>query len=258
MNDAASESWATMPGDLRPSRAHVDVWRVPLDTAATAFERVEALTPLLSDDERERAARFKFDDKRAEFTVTRAALRRVIGVLLDAYPASLAFTYSAMGKPTLDPARLTPDGHAVEFNVSHTTGVALIAVAAGRAVGVDVETLRRDADHKALSERFFAPSEAKRIAALPEAERHAAFFRCWTRKEAYVKAHGGGVAGGLDHFQVSLAPGEPAALVATRPDPREAARWWMADLPVEDPYRAAVCAACAPGEVPALRTWQIP
>jgi len=236
----------------------VDVWRVPFDIFDDE-ERFNAVFFSMSPDEVERMQRFKVESKQFEYAVTRSTLRIVLGKLMRRPDAALRFTYSPMGKPSLDPSLNTDwQGHRVEFNVSHTAEMAVIALTCGRPVGIDVESERRDADHLALARRYFAPAEAAELEAIDENARPAAFFRCWTRKEAFVKAHGGGVAGGLDHFEVTLATDQPAAIRATHQDPDEAARWWMADVPVDEPYVASVVAARQPGEALTLRTWQLP
>ena len=167
----------------------VHVWRVELD-------RVEPAT--LSADERARAARFARDIDRARFVASRTALRRVLGDYLGYAAELVSFRYGARGKPSLDlePAPL-------DFNLSHSRGVALVAVARARAVGVDVER-HRAVDPDALAASCFSPAEQRALAAIAPRDRLAAFFRGWTRKEALIKAHGDGLYLPLDRFTVSL------------------------------------------------------
>ena len=146
-------------------------------------------------------------------------------------PAELVFRYSEKDKPSLALA-----GNRVEFNVSHSGTRALLAFARGRALGVDVEKIREDLDPDALAHRFFSSEEQSQLAALPTSEKFHGFFRCWTRKEAFIKAKGAGLSLPLDQFDVSLRPGEENALLATRPDrsrgrtlvpARRASRGWL-------------------------------
>jgi 4'-phosphopantetheinyl transferase len=110
----------------------------------------------------------------------------------------------------------------------------------GRAIGVDVEKVRSDLEADRIAARFFSPSERRALQSVPEHLRLGAFFDCWTRKEAYIKAIGGGLSLPLDQFDVSFRPGDPARLLATRPEPAEAGRWAIRALDMGADYRAAV------------------
>src|SRR5208283_6416 len=130
----------------------------------------------------------------------------------------------------------------LDFNVSHTAGLALLAFARGRKIGIDVERIRRDFGTAEIAERFFSKAERAALRELPQEQRHEAFFRCWTRKEAFIKALGEGLSHPLDQFDVSLAPGQPAALLAARPHAEEVTRWSLWDLQVPGDYSAALAA----------------
>nr|ASV46661.1 hypothetical protein [uncultured bacterium] len=131
-------------------------------------------------------------------------------------------------------------GRGIRFNVSHSGEMALYAFARGRELGVDVEEVRRMEDGLHIAERFFSQAEVAVFRSLPEEIRDDAFFNCWTRKEAYIKAVGEGLSFPLHVFDVSLAPGEPARLLASR-DPQQAERWSLRGLPDPAPgYRAAI------------------
>ena len=111
----------------------------------------------------------------------------------------------------------------------------------GRALGVDVEQLRENFDHAAIARRFFSEQEQHQLAALTPSERYHGFFRCWTRKEAYIKAQGAGLSLPLHQFDVSLKPGDLNALLATRPDSVEASRWSLQEVMAGEGYVGAVC-----------------
>ncbi len=231
---------------LREGEAHV--WRAGLEPGATTLRR---LWEILSTDEQERADRFHFQRDREHFVAARGGLREILGRYTGAAPQSLRFSYDYYGKPSLSvDAGDTPP----RFNVSHSGGVALYAVAAGRAVGVDVERVREDFAGLDIAKNFFSPDEVAALSALPAEERAAAFFDCWTRKEAYIKARGQGLSHPLHLFTVSLTPGRPAALLRTDDDPGEAARWSLVELFPGEGYRGALAFE---GELSSLRCWAL-
>jgi 4'-phosphopantetheinyl transferase len=243
----AVTDWITPPSDTELHRDEVHVWRVALDQPP---DTKAVLLGTLSEDERARAERFRFERDRAHFVAARGALRCVLGRYLGAAPGALRFNYDAYGKPSLAPEFA---GGELEFNLSHSHSLALVAVARGRAVGVDVERVRAEVSGPEIAERFFSPPEFAALRALPAAEQTRAFFDCWTRKEAFVKARGEGLSHPLDEFDVSLAPGEPAALLSVRNDPREAARWSLRALDAGAGYAAALAVE---GVDWRLSTWQ--
>lgn len=223
--------WERAPAQVRAVGDEVHVWRASCRLTAT---EILTLRRLLSDDELERAKRFHFARDRDHYTAARAALRVILGRYLNLPPAGLRFKYNSFGKPTLDGG-----AGGLRFNLSHSGGLALYAVALGREVGVDVEHLKDEMDG-GVAERFFSPSEVAALRSLaPEAQKRA-FFDCWTRKEAYIKARGEGLSLPLDSFDVSVAPDEPAALLRTRDDAGEASRWTLHELSPGPGYAAAL------------------
>jgi 4'-phosphopantetheinyl transferase len=210
--------------------ASVHVWRIEL--AVSEAEQAERAA-LLAPDERARAAGFHFERDRRRWTAARGAVRALLAGYTAVPPASLLFRLGPHGKPALDgPAA----GGGVDFNVSHSGDLALCAVARTRAVGVDVEAVRPDFATDQVARRFFAPAEVAALAALPPHQRVGAFFACWTRKEAYIKARGTGLALGLDRFEVSLAPDRPAALLAALDEPDAVSRWRLVALEPGEGY----------------------
>ena len=202
---------------------------------------------LLSTDEQERAARFRIERPRNDFIQTRGTLRILLARYLGTKPQDLTFEYSEYGKPLLNgPCD-------VRFNVSHTDGLALIAFVRKREIGIDVEKIRPGPDARKLADRFFSDGERRSLENLSGGELQAAFFRCWTRKEAYIKAKGEGLSLPLHQFDVSVAADEPQALLATRPDPCEADRWSVCDLPTSRGYAAALAVAETGDRLNALR-----
>lgn len=214
----------------------VHVWRTTLDMAVSD---VAKLRQILSQDERERADRFHFEADRRRGVIGRGYLRLLLGQILNVPPSELRFEYDEFGKPGLMPKREP----ALEFNISHSGDLILIAIAIGRAVGVDVEKIRNDLDPVGIAAHFFSASECKILASLAGSDRYNAFFACWTRKEAYLKARGIGLSLPLDQFDVSFLPHEAPRLLATRPDPAEAGRWKLEALDVASDHAATLAAA---------------
>lgn len=240
-------SWPEAPERPVLAAGEVHVWLADLDQGEETLRR---LSGLLSEDELTRAARFHFRRDRDRFVAARGALRGILGRYVGAEPRLLRFSYDHYGKPSL---RGEDSRDGLRFNVSHSGGVALYALARGREVGVDVELVREEFAGFDIAERFFSEREVSALRALPPREHARAFFDCWTRKEAYIKARGEGLSHPLHRFAVSLAPGEAAALLWTGEDPREAARWSLVALPLGESYRAALAVE---GEAPALRLWR--
>jgi 4'-phosphopantetheinyl transferase len=222
------------PGTFpRLSAGELQVWRVELDRPPSARER---LAEWLSPDERQRAERFVRDEDRQSFIVSHAALRTILAGYLGLSPGDVEMKARPDGKPELPPF---PEKPFLRFNLTHSAGMAMVAVALEREVGVDVERVRPIEDIGSLVKRYFAPGEQSTWRGLPVGEQLAAFFRCWTRKEAYLKARGVGLSLGLDQFEVSLAPGEPPGLL-WRGDARDCVeRWSVFDVSPGGGFAAA-------------------
>ena len=191
---------------IEPARA---LWAPPLGALAAHGLGV------LSEAEVARASRFHFERDRVQFVRSHVAMRHILSWYVSVEPRALRFEANAFGKPHL--AVAGQDGYTdVQFNLSHAGGMALLAVARGVALGVDVEPIRADFAWQPIAKRFFSRRERDDIAGLPEHEQYRAFFRCWTRKEAYIKARGQGLSLPLASFDVSVRPDEPAALLEVR------------------------------------------
>ncbi|MFY9779397.1 MAG: 4'-phosphopantetheinyl transferase superfamily protein [Candidatus Baltobacteraceae bacterium] len=222
------------PGFLPPLPdygAEVHVWSVRLDEDAAALAE---FAQLLAEDERERAARLRFERDRRAFVLARGALRILLGAYAGEPPAEIAFAYGAAGKPRL------ASGAPLDFNVSHSGGFALFAFARDCELGLDVEAVRPVERLDEIAERFFCTEERQELRALSAAERELAFFRCWTRKEAFIKATGEGLSAPLDRFRVTLRPGEAARLLHVGGDRGQARAWTMHDLALGTAYAGAL------------------
>ena len=218
--ESDSRKWHTPPQPLTLDHNTVHIWRASLDQPSRILQ---TLSTYLSPDEQQRAARFHFDRDRTRYITDRGILRSILGKHLDIAPDRLLFSYGPRGKPEL----IQDDNIPVRFNVSHTQAQALFAVTRDRVLGIDIEYMRPLAEIEHLAEQCFSVVEQTVFRGLPEQERQVAFYRCWTRKEAYVKALGDGLAAPLDRFDVTLGPGEPARLIRVAADPDEAQRWSM-------------------------------
>lgn len=212
----------------------VHVWRASLDMDVCS---IASLHQTLSADEQQRAARFYFQNDQQHFTAARGLLRAILSRYLDKAPSDLSFCYNAHGKPSL----ITADGEdTVNFNVSHSQGLALYAVTRDRNIGIDIERIRTNIACEEIAQRFFSPRETSVLRSLSANIKHKAFFNCWTRKEAYIKATGKGLAIPLNQFEVSLIPGEPAALLSIKGDINAARNWSLYNLNPSPDYAAAL------------------
>ncbi|MDX6529270.1 MAG: 4-phosphopantetheinyl transferase [Blastocatellia bacterium] len=227
------------PG-LPPDQVHV--WRVSLDQNP---DRISESNEILSADERDRAARFHFAKDRNQFIEARAALRLLLSRYLELSPRELTFSFGSHGKPALAQEL----SNNLRFNLSRRHGLALVAFASNREIGVDVELVRNDLALFEAAENFFSATESAAWRSLPADLQVRGFYNCWTRKEAYIKARGEGLSFPLRQFDVSLAPGEPARLIEVRGDTSEADRWTLHELPVNEGYVGALAIEGAGVEV---------
>lgn len=242
MKNTDSSLWAVPPQRLELGIHQVDIWRARLELSLQELNR---LHQTLSEEEKERAERFHFPADRDRYITAHGSLRDVLGRYLGCAPEELTFSENPYGKPALN-------DHRLEFNLSHSGDFVLLAVTRERKVGIDVERIRLESSSSAIARRYFSRAEVAGLESLPLKQREKAFFTCWTRKEAYIKAQGMGLSLPLESFDVSLLPDEPAILRATRPETGEASRWTLFDLKVAPCYAAA---AAVEGTDLELRRW---
>jgi 4'-phosphopantetheinyl transferase len=224
---------------LSLATGEVHVWRMELEQSPDVLQRFRTT---LEADELRRASRFHFDRHRNSFVAGRGFLRYVLGRYLDSRPEALRFSYGEYGKPALDGT--------LHFNMSHSHGLALLAITEDRQIGVDVEHVRADFATEEIARHFFSHSEVESFNALAKEDQIAAFFRCWTRKEAFIKATGRGLSQPLDAFDVTLAPGVAAELLRVEED--DASRWSMSDIDAGVDYAAALVVE---GAAATIRYW---
>lgn len=228
------EVWLPPPAAYVAEDDAVHVWRTCLDVPPAAHD---TLWHTLSPDERARAGSFHRAYDRVRFIAARGYLRVILGRYLARPPDQLRFAANAYGKPVLVPEHHGTPPH---FSVSHSRALALYAITGRRQVGIDLEYIQPDFPYREIAEQFFSPREIATLLALPVAWQRGAFFAGWTRKEAYVKARGIGLSLPLNQFDVSLAPGEPPALLRVHGIEHEAAQWSLHHLQPDSGYAAAV------------------
>jgi 4'-phosphopantetheinyl transferase len=200
----------------------------------TAGKRTsEGLYSALSEDERQRAGRFHFDIHRQRYVLARGLLRAILGHYLDVEASAVQLAYGPHGKPAVMGAPL-------RFNLSHSEDLAVYALARELELGVDVERIRPMPDADGIARRYFSPAERAQLYRVSPDRFAQAFFHCWTRKEAYVKALGGGLSVPLDGFQVSLLPQDPSRLLRIEGDAQRAAEWSLLNLDAAEGYAGAL------------------
>lgn len=228
--------WRPPPKHLNLAPGEVHVWLSSLDCPPP---QMDIFMRTINDEERDRAARFHFQKDRDHFIAARGVLRDILSRYLGIEPHRLRFQYSNYGKPSLAEQ---PRKDRLCFNISHSRGLALFGLTCGREIGVDLEYVRSGLADEQIAERFFSTYEVRTLRALPKHLQNEAFFNCWTRKEAYIKARGEGLSLPLHLFDVSLVPGEPAALLSTRVDEQESSHWMLRELFPADGFVGAVAA----------------
>ncbi len=250
--NASTQSYPWPVPEIFPSlgAGEVHVWSVDLTGPSSWLGECRKV---LSSEETDRAGRFKFDRDRDAYVIGRGTLRHLLARYLATDPERLRFQYQAHGKPELAPFFQTPSGGPIEFNLSHSGGEALIALTLDGPLGVDLERFRESVLRDGLAERFFAPEEAEVLASLKNEEQLPAFFQCWTRKEAFLKAHGGGLSMGLDSFAVTLRPHDPPALLWFKGDPEASRRWRIHTLSTPPDFAANLVAPTSANRVQCFR-----
>jgi 4'-phosphopantetheinyl transferase len=206
------------------------VWRARLDGHE---QDASSLTLLLSPDEQQRALRFHFDRDRRHFIVARGLLRLLLGQYAGCAPEQIEFCYGPQGKPALA-GRID-----LQFNIAHSHGAGLFAFTMDAPIGVDAEYIG-SIEYDDLAARFFSAAERAALTTVSPERRQDAFFACWTRKEAYVKALGSGLNVPLDRFDVAAVPDGPARLLVDRGDPDAAGEWALHDIDGGPGFRAAL------------------
>lgn len=216
-------------------------------------DSIQAFRSVLSRDEVQRANRFTFETDKSRFVIARAAMRQILAGYMGVAPQKLTFYYSQNGKPELH----TDFGNTgLKFNLTHSRDLALLAVTRGGRVGIDVEFVNDEFAGEEIAERCFSVNEMKTLRRVPANQKADAFFCCWTRKEAYLKALGEGLSVPLHSFDVSFGPNAPAALISVSTQPDEISRWSMYEINTPQGFKAALVVE-GTGHVLCHRQWNV-
>lgn len=214
---------------IAANTAHI--WRINLDQPED-YQR--QLAGLLASDETARAAALYFDRDRRRFTVARGVLRLLLARYTGQNPQDIAFDYNPHGKPSLRGCQ------SLRFNLSHSNEWAVCALGSGTELGIDIEYMRSIDDMAGVARSTFSPTENAVFASVPQHLKMLAFFNCWTRKEAYIKAIGEGLSHPLDSFDVTLIPGDQARVLCVVAQPDEASRWTLYSFTIGTEYQGAL------------------
>lgn len=252
VESVSSHAWRAGPEKPELLAGRVHIWRLSLDAARLGEEFSsfsEAQGEVLAPGELARASRFHFDRDRVRYVRCRVALRLLLARYLDLAPPHIRFTYTPNGKPEL---AADQSSRQLRFNVSHSDDMALIAVGVQDALGVDIEKIRPDVKTAELSERFFSARERAALRSLPEPMRVAAFYACWARKEAFLKAIGEGLGFPLEDFSVSVHPEKQPCLEEIKGDPNAGQQWSLLDVEAAPHFRSAVAVERAGASIAAF------
>jgi len=202
----------------------VHVWESFIDADD---ETITGYFNLLSDDENQLALRFRFDHHRKQYVASHGLLRSILGGYLDIDPKLLAFCTNQYGKPQLSLDKNISD---IRFNLSHSHNLFIVAVSLGLEVGIDIEYINRDINFMEIAKSVFLKREIAKFNSIPENLQKTAFFRCWTRKEAYLKGKGHGLSTNLDRLEVSFLYSESDAILSCKDSLEDGKTWHLFDI----------------------------
>lgn len=234
MLDSQQPVWLSPPAEMDLVEGRVDLWRASLDCSTSVRQ---SLWRSLSEDEKERAGRYKHDQDREHFITRRGILRILLAKYLQSLPIEIRLSRNAFGKVMLV-ENANPIG--LEFNASHSEGMVLFAFAYRRRVGVDLEKIRDNPEVLKAARRYLSVYENAVLASLPQEARMKAFYECWTRKEAFLKAQGTGLMMELTQFDVSFGPGQQPQILEIRGEVKPRGHWRVEDISVGGGFSAAL------------------
>lgn len=235
-------SFSNQSHSLEPD--HVHIWSV---SKSNHIDRLQQYWEILNQEERLRAGKFRFSKDQNCFVIARGVLRILLGKYLSIDPVKIQFKRGHNGKPYVD-YEIN-----IQFNVSHSRNMIVLGFVLEHNIGVDIEYALREVEIIKIANLFFAKEEVTALMALEKDYHTQAFYNCWTRKEAFIKAEGSGLAFPLDQFVVSLDSKEEATLIDTKWDKKEKEKWVLDTLEPEENYIGAVSVK---GNVSEIQTWQ--
>lgn len=242
VSSSSSGVWSSFPADFDLAQNEAHVWLASLDDAGASLD---PFADCLSLAEHDRAARFKFLPDRRRYLIAHAALRSILGMYLRVSPGKIEFSSGPVGKPKL---AQNFAGSEIEFNLSHSGELALIAVTRGEEVGIDIERIQEDFAFESVAQRFFTSREVAALQVLPPEFRREAFYKCWTSKEALMKGKGLGLSESLDEVQIQLTA-TGVHMIAALDD------WALVELNPTSGYAAALAIKRIDGE-PRCYRWE--
>jgi 4'-phosphopantetheinyl transferase len=226
--------WHPAPDIPRLGAEDVHLWRALLNIPS---DEIADLQEQLSPEERDRAARYKFPKDKRRFIVGRGILRRILSRYLAIIPQDIQIHYGAHGRPLIEETQNSVD---LRFSVSHAEDLVLYALTRGRSIGVDLEYIREDFDVLKIADNFFSEGETTTLQTLPSKMRGEGFYRAWTRKEAYLKACGSGLAINPRQVEVSLVPDDPAVILRINGKTQNTQAWSLLHLDLPPHFIGAV------------------
>ncbi len=222
--------WHIPPKNLNMKSDEVHIWLASLDIDRTSLKN---LKKILSEDEIKRAEKFYFEKDKNHFIACRSILRNILSLYLNVPAGDIKFSYNPYGKPSVPEKKIS-------FNLSNSYGLAIYGITCDKEIGIDIEHIPEDFSWEEIVEQFFSKKEIMELYKTPCDMRKKAFFNCWTRKEAYIKAKGMGLSIPLDSFDVSLIPGEPVKLLEVRGKKEEKSRWFLKEILINNNYISAL------------------
>ncbi|MFS4467938.1 4'-phosphopantetheinyl transferase family protein [Maribacter sp. 2210JD10-5] len=207
------------------------IWTIDLSESKKG---INFFNSILNKAEINKANAFRFDKDRDCYVITRGLLKTLLGFYWNKRPDQIELEYNSFGKPRL------PSRYGLKFNVSHSQNFSVICFLKDAEVGIDIENCKRDINLMDLAENFFSKKEVENLKKLPFLERDRAFYRCWTRKEAFIKAEGSGLSFPLKQFAVSLDNDLEAELLNTYWDEKSKDNWTLKSFVPAEGYLAAI------------------
>lgn len=225
--------WQLAPLNLNLELNEVHIWLVDLDFN---LDLVDQLNNILCEDEQIKARKFRFEYLQNRFITTRANLRIILSKYLTISPQNIVFNYGEKGKPSLV-KNINPE--AIEFNVSHSENLALYSFIKQKKIGIDIEKIRDNCEVENLAQRFFTNNEYQIISRLRGRKQLQAFFQAWTSKEAYLKATGEGLGGGLDKIEINL-ENEARKILSIKDNQHLLENWTLHKIDINQDYIATL------------------
>ncbi len=220
--------------EIIPVADAVDIWRIPLDLAATDIEKYHAC---LNEEELARAAKLKIREKQNQFVVSRAYLKTILSRILDKETRQIKIQHTAQGKPYI---KEQYQGEEIHFNLSHSETQAIIALTLSQEIGIDIQKIEANKDYTSLSQRFFSTQEKVELEDINADNLSCYFYTCWARKEAFIKAVGEGLAYGLNNFDVSVEPECTLSQIKLHQHLENNLSWFNITVDCEPGYAAAL------------------